>query len=88
MTAVGFVAVSISVSMFAFATDEIRTQPPSRDHEQCANKCQMTLNKASSECLKLSDEAAPEKLENCLIAADEEYLRCLHFCPVNTGRRR
>lgn len=53
------------------------------DYEQCANACQVQLDKKLFECMPYRKDKNKEVPEDCPETADDEYKRCMRSCPAD-----
>ena len=64
--------------------DDLRTERPPFEYEQCANAAQVDYDKDTSDCFKKL-EAAKSKdestLQQCVVVADKKLKSALRKCP-------
>ncbi|TAK51004.1 MAG: hypothetical protein EPO25_17790 [Gammaproteobacteria bacterium] len=64
-----------------------RSQPPSFEHAQCANTCQIRRDALLTAC-SVPDNPNKPRYDWSLNCGDDnikEYLACLDMCPLDTG---
>lgn len=67
---------------------DVTTYRPSFEYEQCANVCQIEVDKAASACMNAARDAKQDVDGACLTAATDNNNACLKSCPTDTGDRR
>jgi len=66
--------------------EDVKTHRPSFDFEQCANACQIELDKAASTCIASADsEAKAAEMGVCAENATDRNRSCQKVCPPDTG---
>jgi hypothetical protein len=66
------------------ATTPTYVSEPAYAHSQCANKCQVRLDRATAACQPTA--AASSAVFACMRQARATYLACVNACPVDAAR--
>lgn len=72
----------------AVTTDHIpaeKVHRPSFDFEQCANLCQLELDRTYAACDREAKVASVSEVEACGTATKDAYGKCLATCPPDLG---
>ena len=86
LTIVAWVLGSPEASAQELKAEDVRTHRPSFDFEQCANACQIELDKAASSCIASADsEAKAAEMGVCAEKATDRNRSCQKVCPPDTG---
>ena len=74
-------ASTLFMSSFAVAQD-LTQKRLDFAHKQCANACQIELDKNLARCFTLMNKERQDTREGCPTLVREAYKTCMQFCPV------